>query len=208
MRAMLSVELTRGPIERTRAEVAIVTFFEDDRPLRGSAGRADWRLCGRLSRLISEQRVTGRRGEAVLVPTRGGMQAPLLVAIGLGSRNGFDSQDWEAIARDAIGRALKLGASTVALPLCEAEVGDLALRQRAEALLHGAGRALADRGGDLHLRVVPPGPETRRAAEALRRACPLGLPASVALDLPATALRPRAPSTHRRAAHSDSSPAP
>ena len=74
----LSVELTRGPIERTRVEVAIVTFFEDDRPLRGSAGRADWRLCGQLSRLVSEGRIQGRRGEAVLVPTRGGMQAPLI----------------------------------------------------------------------------------------------------------------------------------
>lgn len=202
----LSVELARGPIERTRVEVAIVTFFEDDRPLRGSAGRADWRLCGRLSRLVSERRVQGRRGEAVLVPTRGGMQAPLLVAIGLGSRNGFDSRDWEATTRDAVDRALKLGASTVALPLCEAEVGDLVLCQRAEALVRGARRALADRGGELLLRVVPPGPETRGAAEALRRACPLGLPESVALDLPTGALRPRAPSTHRRALDSHSGP--
>ncbi|MEE8508560.1 MAG: M17 family peptidase N-terminal domain-containing protein [Myxococcota bacterium] len=202
----LSVELTRGPIERTRVEVAIVTFFEDDRPLRGSAGRADWRLCGQLSRLVSEGRIQGRRGEAVLVPTRGGMQAPLLVAIGLGSRNGFDSRDWEATARDAVDRALKLGASTVALPLCEADVDDPALCQRAEALVRGAHRALADRGGELRLRVVPPGPETRRAAEALRRACPRGLADSVALDLPVAALRPGATSTHRRAFHSHSGP--
>ncbi len=202
----LSVELTRVPIERTRVEVAIVTFFEDDRPLRGCAGRADWRLCGRLSRLVSERRVQGRRGEAVLVPTRGGMQAPLLVAIGLGSRKGFDNRDWEATVWDAVDRALKLGASTVALPLCEAELDDLALFQRAEALVRGARRALADRGGELHLRVVPPGPETHRAAEALRKACPPGLPESVALDLPAAAPRPRAPSTHRRAIHSHSGP--
>lgn len=206
MTATLSVDLAPGPIERTRAEVAVVTFFEDERPLRGNAGRADWRLCGRLSHLISDDRVQGRRGEAVLIPTRGGMQAPLLVAIGLGPRDGFGDRDWEAASRDAIDRVLKLGASVVALPLCEAETDDRVLDGRAQALLRGAGAALADAGGELQLRVVAPGPETRRAAEALRRTDARGFPASVALDLPTAPSRPRAGSSEGPAVRLHSGP--
>ncbi len=194
MTASLSVELTLGPIECTSADVAIVTFFAVDRPLRGNAGRADWRLCGRLSHLIVSGRLGGGRGEAALVPTRGAMQAPLLVAIGLGRREGFDSRDWQACAHDAVARALKLRASVVALPLCEADLADLTLRTRAEALLSGAAAALADLGGDLHLRLIPPGPEIRRASQALRSARPRGLPRSVALRLPSAAIDPLQPS--------------
>jgi len=188
--ATLSLEFDPGPIERSRADVAVVPLFAAERPLRGSAGRVDWRLCGRLSQLIAAGRLEGARGEAVLVPTCGGLRAPLLIALGLGSRDGFDARCWEATARDALERSLKLGASAVTLPLCETEVGDFALLEHAEALIAGAARALADRGVDVYLRVVPSRLEARRAAEALRAARPRGLPGSVVLRRTGAALRP------------------
>jgi hypothetical protein len=82
--AALAIELETGPIERARADLAIVCFASTDRPLRGAAGRADWRLCGRLSKLIAQGRVAGHAGEAVLLPGGGGLRAPLLLALGLG----------------------------------------------------------------------------------------------------------------------------
>ena len=72
MSATLTVELDPGPVERTHADVVVVFFFDSDRPLRGGAGRADWRLCGQLSRLILAGKLTGARGDAVLMPTGGG----------------------------------------------------------------------------------------------------------------------------------------
>ena len=186
----LSVEFDSGPIERSRADVAVVPLFTAERPLRGSAGRVDWRLCGRLSELIASGRVEGGRGEAVLVSTCGGLRAPLLIALGLGPRDGFDARRWAASARDALERCLKLGASTVALPLCVAEVRDFALLEHAEALIAGAAQALAESRADVHLRVVPSRLEARRAAEALRSARPRGLPGSVTLRRAGAALRP------------------
>ena len=190
MTATLSVEFDSGPIERSRADVAVVPLFAAERPLRGSAGRVDWRLCGRLSELIASGRLEGGWGEAVLVPTCGGLRAPLLIALGLGPRDGFDARRWEATARDSLERCLKLGASAVSLPLCVAEVGDFALLEHAEALIAGAAQALADHRADVHLRVVPSRLEARRAAEALRSARPRGLPGSVTLRRAGAALRP------------------
>ena len=34
-------------------ETLVLPFFADERPLRGAAGLCDWRLCGRLSRLLA-----------------------------------------------------------------------------------------------------------------------------------------------------------
>jgi hypothetical protein len=193
--ATLRIEIDPGPIERARADLAVVGLYAAERPLRGATGRADWRLCGRLSQLVASGRLQGARGEAVLAPTRGGLRAPLLITLGLGPREGFQAGTWEAIAAEAVERGLKLGATAIALPLPDGEVGDFALLQRVEALVTGAARALAGRSGELCLRVVAGRGEAARVAEAVRSARPRGLPAPVALRLPAP------PDRRRVAAH-------
>jgi hypothetical protein len=183
MTATLTVELDAGPIERTGADVIVVFFFDSDRPLRGGAGRADWRLCGQLSRLILSGKLTGAPGEAVLMPTGGGLAAPLLIALGLGSRNTFDLEACEALGREAARRAQRLGARTVALPLPDPQAGDLELRERVDALVTGAVRALAELSVDLRLRLVPPLAEVARAQKAVAKLASKHRPASVTLRL-------------------------
>ena len=192
MSATLTVELDPGPIERTGADVTVVFFFDSDRPLRGGAGRADWRLCGQLSRLILAGRLTGASGEAVLVPTGGGLAAPLLIGLGLGSRDTFDADACEALGREAVTRAQRLGAGTVALPLPDPHAGDLELRERIDALVTGAVAALAELSVDLRLRLVPPLAEVARAQKVVANLMPKRRPPSVELFLPGDAA-PRSP---------------
>jgi hypothetical protein len=183
MSATLTVELDPGPIERTAADVIVVFFFDSDRPLRGGAGRADWRLCGQLSRLILSGKLTGAPGEAVLVPTGGGLAAPLLIGLGLGPRNTFDVDACEALGREAVTRAQRLGARTVALPLPDPHAGDLDLRERIDALVTGAVRALAELSVDLRLRLVPPLAEVAGAQKAMANLLAKPRPPSVGLFL-------------------------
>jgi hypothetical protein len=191
--AALAIELETGPIERARADLAIVCFATTDRPLRGAAGRADWRLCGRLSRLIAEGRIEGHAGEAVLLPGGGGLRAPLLLALGLGPGASLGPAAAEALARDAVGRGLALRAATLALALPPGELGDLALRLRLEAVVTGAGDALAARreARAATLLLVTAREEGSRVLEVLRSVRPSGFPPAVALRLP-PAPRPRA----------------
>ncbi len=65
MSAALAIELESGTLERARADLVIVSFCSTDRPLRGAAGRVDWRLCGRLSHLIEAGRVAGHAAFAI-----------------------------------------------------------------------------------------------------------------------------------------------
>lgn len=210
MSAALAVELDAGPIERVRADLAIVSFCTTDRPLRGAAGRADWRLCGRLSQLIAAGRVAGHAGEAVLLPGGGGLRAPLVLALGRGPGSALGPAAAAAFARDAVGRGLGLRAGSLALALPGGEPAELALRPRLEAIVAGAGEALAARGGGVALRLslVAPRENATALLEALRTLRPLGFPAAVALRLPAAPARRAAPRPDLARAHSATRPPP
>jgi hypothetical protein len=84
----LGCELTKW--EEAGGDALVLTFFRDERPLRGAAGLADWRLCGRLSRLIKLGRIRGEPGESLLMPPGRRLPFRRIVLFGLGSARPFD----------------------------------------------------------------------------------------------------------------------
>jgi hypothetical protein len=66
-------------------EALVLTLFADERPLRGAAGLADWRMCGRLSRLIKQGKLAGRRGETLMLPPGRRLPFPRVILFGLGT---------------------------------------------------------------------------------------------------------------------------
>lgn len=134
--------LATEPIERLAVDVAVVPIHEGDRPLRGAAGRVDWRLCGRLSKLIDAGRVQGVAGEAVLIPSTGGLRAPLVVALGQGPRGAVDAERCAKSAAEALERGVGLGGTRLAVALFDSDCGVPALEERLEAALVGFERAL------------------------------------------------------------------
>src|SRR5262245_1136662 len=79
-------------------ELVALPFFADERPLRGAAGLADWRLCGRLSRLAAAGKIDGTAGECTLLP---GMRLPFarLVLYGVGDSDRFDELRFKEAVR-------------------------------------------------------------------------------------------------------------
>ncbi|WNG35892.1 peptidase M17 [Archangium violaceum] len=72
---------------------------EDDRPLPGSAGYVDWRLCGSLSRVLQSGFFVGAREDSLLLPSDGRFPVPRIFVIGLGQRRGMDASSLgEALA--------------------------------------------------------------------------------------------------------------
>jgi Cytosol aminopeptidase family, N-terminal domain len=62
--------LTLQAVDKVTAEALCLFVGEDERPLTGLAGLADWRLAGGLSRLLREGLLKGTEGEALLTPAR------------------------------------------------------------------------------------------------------------------------------------------
>ena len=75
-----------------KSEAVAVPIFSDERPLSGTAGLLDWRLCGRLSRLIVQGRVTADAGETIIIPSRPRLPFDKIFLFGMGPSSAFDEE--------------------------------------------------------------------------------------------------------------------
>ena len=133
-------EPTLDGLDAARGDLLVLTAFTDDRPLRGLAGRVDWRLCGRLSRLLQSQFVRGEDGEVTLTPMpEDRLPFERVMIVGLGRRIEFDGGRFETACETIFRRAAGIGARDVSMSLPGRVGMQVGLRQA----VHGWGRALA-----------------------------------------------------------------
>jgi hypothetical protein len=76
---------------------------EDERPLRGTAGYVDWRLCGALSRVLVDKFFAGTPGEQLLFPTEGRLPMGRIFVVGVGKA--------PALNGEGLGKALSVAAT-------------------------------------------------------------------------------------------------
>lgn len=76
-------------LDALKSEALAVPFFEDERPLCGVVGLADWRLCGKISRLVIEGRISGSLGETLLLSARPRLPFEKLFVFGVGPKDTF-----------------------------------------------------------------------------------------------------------------------
>jgi hypothetical protein len=164
---MNSLGLAPAAIERVSADLVIVPFFADERPLQGAAGRIDWRLCGRLSHLCAAERVRGEPGAAVLIPGGGGVRAPRVLGLGIGVRGDLDAERWSGWTEDALARAAGLRSARIVLALPES--GD-AHAERLAALA----KAVAAAPSECEVWLAPEPSDAAAVSEWLRTAARRG----------------------------------
>lgn len=124
-----------------RVDLAILTFFEDERPLQGLGGLVDWRAGGSLSALLRSGFCTGAAGEAVLLPAGRTMPMERLVLVGLGPSRAFDRAAAEAAGERLVTVALGLRPRDVLVAM----PGRAPERAVVEAVFDGLTRALGMR---------------------------------------------------------------
>jgi hypothetical protein len=119
----------------------VLPFFADERPLRGAAGLCDWRLCGRLSRLLQQGRLSGQFRETTLYPPGRRLPFRRLVLFGLGPSSQFDDERARAASRAIVDvmSGLKLDRYAVVPP--GRSTGRLSARRALELYLDAAARS-------------------------------------------------------------------
>ena len=100
----------RGP----GGDVLVVPVWSDVRPLRGAAGLLDWRLCGRLSQLLRDGRLTGLAGEKLLLAT-GRIPWQRVLAVGVGESTAFDDTALGQAMTCCLEALRKLGSHSMAI---------------------------------------------------------------------------------------------
>jgi len=86
--SVLPLDLARW--DEAQRDCLVLPVFRDDRPLRGAAGLADWRLCGKLSRLLRASRATAEPGETMLLPPGRRLRFQRILWFGLGDAKGYN----------------------------------------------------------------------------------------------------------------------
>ena len=140
MKEGVQLELCRLPLDRLQADIAVAGFFSDDRPLRGGAGRLDWRLCGQLSELLATGKFAGEPGSAALLPGSGPIAACRVLLMGLGPRKKYTLRRSQETMREAVRRCLDLGLHRMALAPLGIAPDDLG--RHAPALVSGLSQAV------------------------------------------------------------------
>jgi hypothetical protein len=174
MRPRFELGLDSLPLDAIDAEVAVAGIFLEDRPLRGGAGRLDWRLCGQISAMLSADSICAERGSAALVAATGVFRSPRIILLGLGSRADFGLTVAQDLMREAIQRCIALGVRRIALAPLGVASDDFI--RHAAAVAGGAAEAIRGRdgvaqiSGDFEVRLSVPEAGIEIASEALEQA--------------------------------------
>jgi hypothetical protein len=108
--------LTLEAVDAAAAESLCLFIASDERPLTGLAGLADWRLSGKLSRLLRSGLLTGDAGEAVLTPPGARLGFKKLFLFGVGPSDQPDEKLAAQIA-DALRKLGQAGVQEAAMQL-------------------------------------------------------------------------------------------
>lgn len=143
----MDVRFTAGDLQSLddlKTEALCLPVFTDERPLRGPQGLVDWRLSGKLSRLLVDQWMSGELEEVALLPVRPRLPAERLLLFGAGAREQLDTERYRAVVLQMITvlDGLKVRSAAVSLPgrvLELVEPGD-AIEQFLELAKHRADR--------------------------------------------------------------------
>lgn len=169
----VQLEVSHAPIEHSPAvDAAVCGVAVDERPLKGPAGRLDWRLCGLLSRYLIRERYTGKLGEDMLVTTVRRLPFQGIFLFGLGRTGEIDASLSRQLAARCAGVLLKAGVDSTVLGIWDLTRERISFEEGLEAFLIGCSRAKAhgSRAESLHVRLLARNPaESGRMSHALDR---------------------------------------
>jgi hypothetical protein len=120
-------------------EVIVSTLASDERPPHGVTGLLDFRLAGRISRLIQSGFATGRVGEVVLVPGKPKLPFDKLLLFGIGRQRDFNDPVFRAVLDKMLRTLEGLRARTAVVELPGRHFDAISPERAADILLESAG---------------------------------------------------------------------
>lgn len=131
--SVLPLDLARW--DEAKRDALVLPVFKDDRPLRGAAGLADWRMCGRLSRLVKANKASAEQGESLLLPPGRRLPFSRLLWFGLGDAKGYSDERFKKDVKWILDVVRKAGVTEWALQMPGRASGLIGARRAIEIVL-------------------------------------------------------------------------
>lgn len=126
-------------LDLSGTEVLVAALAADERPPHGVAGLVDWRLAGRVSRLIQEGFATGRIGEVLLVPGKPKLPFDKVLLFGMGPLGQYSELAFRAVLQNMLHTLEGLRARTAVVELPGRHRDVITAERAADILLEMAG---------------------------------------------------------------------
>lgn len=140
-------------LDQLGTEILVCGLAEGELPPHGVAGLVDWRLGGRLSRLLARGFVRGALGEVLLLPGKPKLPFDKVILFGLGERATFEEAIYCSVVDRILTTLLQLRARAAVVELPGRHFGGIAPERAADILLERVG---ASREHDVWTLVEPP----------------------------------------------------
>jgi hypothetical protein len=131
--SVMPLDLSRW--DETARDCLVLPVFRDDRPLRGAAGLVDWRLCGKLSRLLKANRACADAGETILLPPGRRLKFTRILWFGLGDAKGYSEERFKKDLAWMLAVVGKAGVKEWAVQLPGRSSGLIGARRAVEIIL-------------------------------------------------------------------------
>ena len=131
--SVLPLDLARW--DEAAHDCLVLPVFKDDRPLRGAAGLVDWRLCGRLSRLVKSNRATAEAGETMMLPAGRRLRFSRIMWFGLGDAKGYSEDRFRKDLAWILGVVTKAGITEWSIQMPGRASGLIGARRAVEMVL-------------------------------------------------------------------------
>jgi hypothetical protein len=133
--ALTVLPLDLGRWDEAARDCLVLPVFRDDRPLRGAAGLVDWRLCGKLSRLLRDNRASADSGETMLLPPGRRLKFSRILWFGLGDAKGYSEERFKKDLAWILEVVKKAGVTDWALQMPGRASGLIGARRAIEIVL-------------------------------------------------------------------------
>ena len=122
-------------LDLSGTEVLVCAIAEGERPPRGVAGLVDWRVVGRISRLVAGGFVHGALGGTLVLPGRPELPFDKVLLFGVGSARDFSEQVFRKVVEKVLSTLEGLKARTAVVELPGRHFDGIAPQRAAHILL-------------------------------------------------------------------------
>ncbi len=120
-------------------EIVVSTIAVDERPPHGVTGLLDFRLAGRISRLIQAGFATGKVGEVLLIPGKPKLPFDKILLFGIGKQAEFNDPVFRTVLNKMLRTLEGLRARTAVVELPGRHFDAISPERAADILLESAG---------------------------------------------------------------------
>ena len=118
-------------------EAVVLLFFQDERPLKGASGMVDWRMCGAISNMILSERISGEKGESILIAPSRKIKGKKILMIGLGISSEIDEEKIRKTGMEVINKLANIGVRNFSIAMPPKQFTSIEVSRMAAAILKG-----------------------------------------------------------------------